>query len=126
MTWLLVKLGIRLVGFIGAFWLAAAKNPRIKIQPRWAIPLVAGSFAVFNVGLYWLLKLVLNLATFGVASFVMPFLINLGLLVATLRLFQKREWFVVEGIRATLYLALLLTAVHGVFWFGLDYLPATL
>lgn len=126
MTWLLVKLAIRLVGFIGVFWLAAAKHPKIKIQPRWAIPLVAGSFAVFNVGLYWLLKPVLNLATFGVAWFVMPFLINLGFLIATLRVFQKKEWFVVDGIRATLYLALLLTAVHGGFWFGLDYLPAKL
>ena len=42
MTWLLVKLGIRLLGFIGVFWLAAAKNPKIKIEPRWSIPLVAG------------------------------------------------------------------------------------
>lgn len=126
MTWLLVKLGIRLLGFIGVFWLAAAKNPKIKIEPRWSIPLVAGMFAVFNVGLYWLLEPVLNLATFGAAWFAMPLVINLGFLIATLKVFEKKKWFVVEGIWATLSLALLLTAAHGVFWFGLDYLPAKL
>jgi hypothetical protein len=115
MTWLLVKLGIRLLGFIAVFWLAAARNPKIKIQPRRAIPLVAGLFAVFNLGLYWLLEPVLNLATFGAAWFAMPLLINLGFLLATLRVFEKKRWFVIEGIRATLFLALLLTAAHGVF-----------
>src|SRR5689334_22023210 len=126
MTWLLVRLGIRLLGFIAVFWLAAAKNPKVKIEPRWAIPLVAGMFAVFNVGLYWLLKPLLNLATFGVATIAMPFIINLGFLIATMRVFEKKKWFLVEGIRATLFLTLLLTAAHGVFWFGLDYLPAKL
>jgi len=126
MTWLLAKLGIRLLAFIAVFWFAAAKNPKIRIEPRWATPLVAGMFAVFNVGLYWLLKPVLNMATFGVAWFAMPLLINLGFLIATLRVFEKKRWFVIEGIRATLTMALLLTAVHGVCWFGLDYLPAHL
>jgi hypothetical protein len=126
MTWLLVKLGIRLLGFIAVFWVVAAKNPKIKIEPRWAIPLVAGMFAVFNVGLYWLLSPLLNLATFGVARFAMPFFINLGFLIATLRVFEPKKWFVVEGIRATLFMTLVLTATHGVFWFGLDYLPAKL
>lgn len=126
MTWLLAKLGIRLLGFIALFWVAAARNPKIKIQPRWAIPLVAGMFAVFNVGLYWLLKPVLNLATFGAAWFAMPFVINLGFLIATLRVFEKKKWFVIEGVRATVLMALLLTAAHGLFWFSLDYLPLKL
>lgn len=126
MTWILAKLGIRLLGFIAVFWFATRKNPKITIQPRWALPLVAGLFAVFNVGLYWLLKPVLNLATFGAAWFAMPLVINLGFLVATLRALEKKQWFKIDGIRATLFLALLLTAAHGVFWLGLDWLPARL
>jgi hypothetical protein len=124
MTWLLAKLGIRLLGFIAVFFLATRLNPRIKIQPRWAIPLVAGLFAVMNVAMYWLLKPVLNLATFGAAWFAMPLLINLGFLIATMRITETKKWLVIEGIRATLYLALLLTAAHGVFWFALDWIPA--
>ena len=124
MTWLLAKLGIRLLGFIAVFFFAARLNPKIKIHPRWAIPLVAGLFAVMNVGMYWLLKPVLNLATFGAAWFAMPLLINLGFLVATMRITEKKKWLVIEGIRATLYLAFLLTVAHGVFWFALDWIPA--
>ena len=124
MTWLLIKLGIRLLGFIAVFFLATRKNPKIKIEPRWAIPLVAGVFGIMNVGMYWLLKPVLDLATFGAAWFAMPLLINLGFLIATMRITEKKKWLVIDGIRATLYLALLLTAAHGVFWFALDYIPS--
>ncbi len=74
MTWLLVKVGLRLLGFMAVFWFATRKNPKIKAEPRWAIPLVAAMFGVFNVGTYWLLKPVLNLATFGATSFALPFL----------------------------------------------------
>lgn len=124
MTWLLAKLGIRLLGFIAVFFAAARLNPKIKIQPRWAIPLVAGLFAVMNVGMYWLLKPVINLATFGAAWFALPLIINLGFLIATMRITEKKKWLVIDGIRATLYLALLLTVAHGVFWLALDYIPA--
>jgi hypothetical protein len=126
MTWLLAKLGIRLLGFIAVFFLAARKNPKIKIEPRWAIPLVAGLFAVMNVGMYWLLKPVINMATLGAAWFAMPLLINLGFLIATVRITEKKKWLVIDGVRATLYLAFLLTLAHGVFWIGLDWLPAKL
>ena len=78
MTWILIKMAIRLVVFVAVFWFAARKNPKIRIQPRWAVPLVAGVFAILNVGLYWLLKPVLNLATFNVAWFAMPLVLNLG------------------------------------------------
>ncbi|KAB2888650.1 MAG: hypothetical protein F9K40_20330 [Kofleriaceae bacterium] len=124
MTWLLLKLGIRLLGFMAVFFVAARKNPKIKIEPRWAIPLVAGLFGVMNVGMYWLLEPVLDLATFGAAWFAMPLLINLGFLVATLRITEKKKWLVIDGVRATLWLAFLLTLAHGVFWFGLDWIPA--
>lgn len=124
MTWLLVKLGIRLLAFVAVFFLAARKNPKIKIEPRWAIPLVAGLFGVMNVGMYWLLKPLLNIATFGAAWFAMPLLINLGFLIATMRVFEKKKWLVIDGIRATLWLAMILTLAHGVLWFGLDWIPA--
>ncbi len=123
MTWLLVKLGVRLLGFIAVFWFAARKHPKIKIEPRWAVPLV-GLFALMNVGMYWLLAPVLNLATFGAAWFAMPLVINLGFLVATMRILDKKRWLVIEGVRATLFLALVLTVAHGVFWLGLDWIPA--
>jgi hypothetical protein len=126
MTWLLLKLGIRLLGFIAVFFVATRKNPKIKIEPRWAIPLVAGLFGVMNVGMYWLLKPVLNLATFGAVWFVMPLLINLGFLIATLRITEKKKWLVIDGTRATLWLAAILTITHGVLWLGLDFLPAKL
>ena len=123
MTWFFIKLAIRLVAFTLVFWVATRKNPKIKIEPRWALPPVAGMFALFNVGLYWLLRPVLNLATFNVAGFVMPLVINLLFLVATVRVFQNKKWLQIEGVRATLWLAVVLTVAHGLMYLGLDYLP---
>ena len=123
MAWLFIKLGIRLLGFIAVFWLATRKNPKVKIQPRWALPLVAGLFALMNTGMYWLLKPVLNLATFGALWFVTPLVINLGFLMTTVRIVERKQWLQIDGVRATLWLALVLTLAHGVFWFGLDWIP---
>ncbi|MBK7073835.1 MAG: phage holin family protein [Myxococcales bacterium] len=123
MQWLLIKIAIRLVAFTLVFWFATRKNPKIKIEPRWSLPLVAGMFAVFNVGLYWLLGPVLNLATFNVARYAMPLVINLLFLIATVRVFQKKKWLQVDGVRATLWLAAVLTLAHGVLYVALDYLP---
>lgn len=124
MTWLLIKMAIRLVVFVAVFWFSARHNPKIRIQPRWATPLVAGLFAVLNVGLYWLLKPVLNLATFNVAWFAMPLVLNLIFLLATVRAFQTKKWLEIDGVRATLWLALILTAAHCLLYAGLDYIPA--
>ncbi len=146
MTWLLVKLGIRLVVFLAVFWIATKRNPNIKVQPTWAIPLVAGFFALLNLAFYWLLKPVLNIASFGAIWFLMPLVLNLIFLIATVRVFQKapvpapigrakdappvkvsrRPSLDIQGIGATLYLAALLTVAHGVLWFGVDYLPVKL
>ena len=145
MTWALVKLGIRLVVFLAVFWIATVRNPKIVVQPRWALPLVAGLFALLNTALYWMLKPVLNLASFGAIWFLMPLVLNLCFLVATLRVFQKRDLaqpakaikgkdapvvkpsrrpsLQIVGITATLYMAALLTVAHGVLWFSLDWLP---
>lgn len=124
MTWILIKLAIRLVVFVAVFWFAAKKNPKIRIQPRWATPLVAGMFAVLNVGLYWALKPVLNLATFNVAWFAMPLVLNLAFLITTVRVFQSKKWLEIDGVRATLWMAIILTAAHCVLYAALDYIPA--
>ena len=150
MTWMLVKLGIRLVAFLAVFWIATKRNPRIVVKPAWALPLVAGFFALLNTGLYWLLKPVLEVASFGAIWFLMPLVLNLCFLIATLRVFQKRDLappptaraikgqdapvvkpsrrpsLQIVGITATLYMAALLTAAHGVLWFAVDYLPLEL
>ena len=126
MTWILVKLAIRLAVFIAVFWFASRKSSKVKIEPRWAVPLVAGLFGLFNTGLYWLLRPVLHLASFGVLALVLPFAINGLFLWATARAVAKKRWLQLEGVMAPIWLALVLTAAHGVLWFGLDYLPAHL
>lgn len=150
MTWLLIKLGIRLVVFMAVFWIATVRNSNIVVRPKWAMPIIAGFFALLNTGMYWLLKPVLNLASFGAIWFLMPVVVNLIFLVTTARVFQphdlqttghakagkgakaadapapkasRRPSLHIDGITAFLYLAALLTVAHGVLWFGVDYLP---
>ncbi len=124
MTWLLIKVAIRLVAFIAVFWIATRKNPKVKIEPRWAIPLVAGLFGLINTGLYWVLAPVLHLATFGVLAFVLPLVLNGAFLYATERAVAKKKWLQIDGILTTIWMAVVLTAAHGALWFALDYIPA--
>ena len=122
---LLIKLGIRLVVFTGVFWIAARKNEKVIFEKKWAMPLVAFTFAVLNTALYWALKPILNLATLGAIGFVMPLVINAALLAATVRIFERKQhWFRIDGFLATMWMALILTAAHGVLWFALDYIPS--
>ena len=123
MAIVLIKLGIRLVVFTAVFWLAVKKNEKVVIKPKWAVPIVAAVFALLNVGLYWALRPILNLATLGAIGFVMPLVVNLVLLIATERLVAKKSWLKVDGIIATVWMAVILTVAHGVLWFGVDYLP---
>ncbi len=120
---MLIKLGVRLVVFTGVFWFAAKKNKKIVFEKKWAPPLVALVFAVLNTGLYWMLKPVLNIATMGAVGFALPFVINGGLLLGTMKVFEKKKWFRIEGFFATLWMALILTAAHGVLWVAVDYIP---
>jgi uncharacterized membrane protein YvlD (DUF360 family) len=121
---ILIKLGVRLVVFTGVFWLAAKKNEKIIFEKKWATPIVAFTFAVLNTALYWALKPILNLATLGAVGFVMPLVINGVLLGVTVRLFQsKQHWFRIDGWLAMMWMAIALTAAHGLLWVGLDYLP---
>lgn len=121
---ILIKLGIRLVVFTGVFWLAAKRNKSVVFEKKWAPPLVGLVFAILNTGLYWMLKPILNLATMGAVGFVLPFVINGGLLYATMKVFEKKKWFRIDGFFATIWMALFLTLAHAVLWFGVDYIPA--
>ena len=127
MTPILIKLGIRLVVFTLVFWFAAKKNEKIVFAKKWAPPVVALVFALLNTLLYWAAVPLLDIATLGVASFVMPFIVNALLLVATMKVLDlrdwSREWFKIEGIFANLWLTTFLTVAHGVLWFALDYVP---
>jgi hypothetical protein len=53
-TWLLIKIGIRVVVFGAVFGLYSWKDPRVIVRPKYALPLVALVFAVINTALYWL------------------------------------------------------------------------
>jgi len=127
MTSILIKLGIRLVVFTLVFWVAAKRNEKIVFAKKWAPPVVGLVFALLNTLLYWALVPVLDVATLGVASFVMPFIVNAFLLYATMKVLDlrdwSREWFKIEGIFANLWMATFLTVAHGVLWFALDFVP---
>ena len=121
---LLIKLGVRLVVFTGVFWLAAKKNEKVIFEKKWATPLVAFTFAVLNTALYWVLSKVVNLATLGAISFLMPLVINTLLLGITVRVFQsKKHWFRIDGWLAMMWMAIALTLAHGLLWLGVDYIP---
>lgn len=120
---ILIKLGVRLVVFTGVFWFAAKKNKSIVFEKKWAPPVVGLVFAILNTALYWALAPVLNIATMGAVGFALPFVINGALLYATMKLFEKKKWFRIEGFFATLWMALFLTLAHGVLWAALDYIP---
>lgn len=147
-TGVLIKLGVRLVIFGGVFFLAARRNPKVLIHAKWATPLVALVFAALNTGLYWALRPILDFATLGALGFFMPLIVNTVLLVSTVRLFAwdklprvrvaepnakakpkaaeptAKPLFEIDGIVTTLWMALVLTAAHGVLWVALDYLPS--
>ena len=125
-TGLLIKLGVRFAVFGLVFIVATRRNPKIVVSKRWAFPLIAAVFAILNTGLYWALRPLLDLATLGAAGFIMPLVVNLVLLLATIRVFQRKQWLEVKGTLATLWLAMFLTLAHGLLYVGLDYLPTKL
>lgn len=149
-TGILIKLGVRLLVFGLAFFIATRKNPKVVIPTKWATPVVALVFALLNTSLYWALRPILDLATLGALGFAMPLIVNIVLLYATVRFFawdklprfvpaaavdpkdpkkkqpagEARPLFAIDGLFTTLWMALILTVVHGVLWFALDYIPS--
>ncbi len=117
MTALLIKSAIRLVVFGGVFGFAVWKNEKIKVEPKWFIPIVALVFGAMNIGLYWAAKPVLNLATLNNFWLFMPFILNLAFLYATDSLLKQLK---ISGIWTMCWLAGLLTLAHGALWLGLE------
>ncbi|MBP9088009.1 MAG: phage holin family protein [Kofleriaceae bacterium] len=122
-TGILIKFGVRLVVFGLVIWLVSKRNKDVVIHKRLAIPLIAFLFAALNAALYFILKPILNLATLGAVSYLMPLVINLILLAVTIRVIEKKKWIELRGLIATLYLAVALTIAHGALWVALDYIP---
>ena len=116
-TWILIKLAVRFVVFGIVFGVVAWKMEKVTIRPKYAVPLVAGVFAILNTALYWLLKPILNLATLGSLALLMPFLLNGLFLYATERLVKHLE---IEGLWTKVVFAAILTGAHGVLWVALD------
>jgi hypothetical protein len=104
-----LDLAIRLVLFTGVFWGAALKD-LIKIDKKWARPLVALVFAVLDTALYRLLG---SLFDMTIGAFVMPLVVNLVLLMVTVKVFETKKWIETDGLFSTVWVALLLTAAHG-------------
>lgn len=123
-TAILIKLGVRLVVFGLVFFIATRKNPKVVVSKKRVLPLIALVFAVLNTALYWLLAPILNVATLGAAGFLMPFVVNMVLLIGTVKIFSRWKWFEIQGVMTTLWMAAFLTLAHGALWLGLDYFPA--
>lgn len=117
MTWLLIKIGIRLAVFGGVFTYAAYRNDKVKVEPKWYLPLVALVFGALNIGLYWAAKPVLNLATMNELWLIMPLVINFLFLYATDAIVKPLN---IAGVWTMCWLAGLLTLAHGVLWLALD------
>ncbi|MDQ3334716.1 MAG: phage holin family protein [Myxococcota bacterium] len=119
----LIKLGVRFVVFGLAFWLVARKNPNVVMPNKWATPLIALVFALLNTIVYWALSPILNLATMGAVGFAMPLVANMIFLLITERIFRAKKWIQIKGLMTTVWLAIILTAIHGLCWLALDYIP---
>lgn len=124
MNMILIKLGVRLVVFTAVFWFAARKNKKVVFEKTWAPPLVGIVFAVLSTALFWAASKLLGIVTLGAVGFVAPLVINLGLVIATAAIFKSRHWFRIEGVIATVWMAVFVTVAHGALWLALDYIPA--
>jgi uncharacterized membrane protein YvlD (DUF360 family) len=125
MTLLLIKLGVGFLLFGLVFGLAAYRSEKIRIKPLFALPAVALVFALLNTGIYWIAKPVLNLATLGLLSILMPLVLNGLFLLVTSRLLRiVRIDVQIKGLLTTVWLAVLLTAAHGALQVVVDMLAA--
>jgi len=123
-TAILIKLGVRLVVFGLVFFIATRKNPNVIVSKKRMLPVIALVFAILNTALYWLLAPLLNVATLGAAGFLMPLVVNMVLLIGTVKIFERWKWFEVKGLMTTLWMAAFLTLAHGALYLGLDYFPS--
>lgn len=108
MSWAAAML-VRIVVFGVAIALVARWNPGIRVKPRRMLPVVAGTFALLNVGLYWLLAVAVSVGSLLTLALVAPFLANAILLWTTSKLIKALE---IDGFMALGYAALVITLVH--------------
>jgi len=143
-TGLLIKLGVRWVVFTVTFVLATRYLEDVKVSKKWAYPLIGGMFAVLNTAFYWLLAGALDLATMRSLELALPLVANTVLLIAMIRLSNRfaahspaapvkkgapppekpQGWLRVNGFFSSVWLAVMVTAAHGLLWFALDYVPS--
>lgn len=105
----LVKLLARVVVFGVALTFACRRDADVKVEPRSQLPIVAGTFAVLNTLLYTLLSGALNLGTLWLLFFLVPFVANGILLLATDKLLKS---FKLESITALVKTAGIVTIAH--------------
>jgi len=118
---LLIKTGIRFLVFVAVFWFAARRFEKVTVEPKWALPLVGVVFALMNVGLYWLLKPILGVATVGLFGFAIPFLLNGLFLYLTIAVVGKlRTKLEIDGTMTMIKMCIVVTLAHGVLWLILD------
>ena len=106
---LLVKLLIRVVVFGIVIAFVTRRDSRVTVEPRSALPTVAGVFAVLNVLLYGVLATTLNIGTLFVLFFAVPFVANAILLWVTDKLVKS---FRVDGLPALAFASLCVTFAH--------------
>lgn len=115
MTPLLIKLLLRTCVFGVALTYAVRRDEDVKVQPRTALPLVAAVFALLNLGLYFVLKTALNLATLWVFMLFVPFVVNGFILLVTDRILKP---FKIESMTALIRTAGIVTIAHIVLYFA--------
>ena len=110
MSDLAIQLGIRFVVFGAVLVFALRKREEIAVTPKWAVPLVALTIALFNAALCPVLAPVLKLAALGFGFLIVP----LGLNGALLWAMKRYTKFVdIKGFRPLMWLTLLITGAHA-------------
>ncbi|MBI4509680.1 MAG: phage holin family protein [Deltaproteobacteria bacterium] len=105
----LIKFGVRVLVFGVALALATRVVPRVRIEPRSALPMVALTFALLNSFLYWFISFAMNLFTLWLLWFIVPFLANAVLLWLTDKLLKP---FKIDGGWPLLHAAGIITLAH--------------
>lgn len=119
MTEFAIQLAIRFVIFGLVLVIALRKRDDVKVQPKWAVPLVALAIALFNALLYPVLAPVLKLAALGFGSVLVPLGLN-GVVLALMNRYLR--FFELEGLKPLLVLATWLTGAHAALYLAFQWI----
>jgi hypothetical protein len=111
MTLFLLKLLLRVFVFGVALTYAVRRSNDVTVEPRSKLPVVAAVFAGLNTILYFLIAGALNLGTLWMFFFIVPFVANGILLLATDQLLKS---FKIESMTALARTAGIVTIAHFV------------